>query len=372
MNSIDKKHSDNLQAALSALYHSGPNGFEGLLGIILGSVTGQSFRLAKSGSQRGRDGDTAFDGGATYFEGKRYRKSPKPAEITAKLFDIERDDVGQVDLWILGATCEVAAQTAADMRHVCERLGIGAVLLDWNDNDLGSLLVAVACANDKAKDFIRDKLTKKPKVDLVKDALIAIDYFAKHPDLPKRLETLRNALSAEEAGLGHARKCNLDWMTPKFSSRVSAREEFGQPLAPNDHSGLIRVSRLLEDNLKSAFTGAPKAELYAVVGREGVGKSWLTASTWLTCQTTPSILVLCPAEDLISPEPTGEFESFLIRKLLKQTGGQYTDRANERWRRRVKGWRSNPSPKNVRVTLVLDGLNQPLKADWSRWLNHSA
>ncbi len=293
---LPKNHSDNLREALLALYHSGPNGFEGLLGIVLGSITGQSFRLAKSGSQRGRDGDSAFDGGATYFEGKRYRKSPKPAEITAKLFDLVKDDAGQVDLWILGATCEIAAQTATDMRFVCEKLSIGSVLLDWSDNDLGSLLVAIANAGKKAKDFINDTLKGKPKAALIKDALIAIDHFAEHPDLPARLESLRSALSAEEAGLGHARKRNRDWLTATLSSRVSARAAFGQPLAPRDTSGLAGVPRPLEANLTNAFAGVPKAEIYAVIGEEGVGKSWLTASAWLACDPS-SILILSPAED---------------------------------------------------------------------------
>lgn len=371
MNSADKKHATKLREALLALYHSGPNGFEGLLGLVLGSVTGQSFRLAKSGSQRGRDGDSAFDGGATYFEGKRYQNSPKPAEITAKLFDLVNDDAGQVDLWILGATCEVAAQTATAMRLACERLGIGSVLLDWNDNDLGPLLVAIANADKKAKDFIKEKLTGKPKASLIKDALIAIDHFAKHPDFPARLETLRNALSAEEAGLGLARKRNQDWLTETLSSRVSARAVFGQPLAPRDTSGLAGISRPLEANLANAFAGVPKAEIYAVIGEEGVGKSWLTASAWLACNPS-SILILSPAEDLLAPEATGNFESFLISKLIQQTRGQPSERAVERWRRRIKGWRANPSPKNVRITMVFDGLNQPLKADWAKRLDHAA
>ncbi|MFB9141193.1 hypothetical protein ACFFR0_16325 [Maritalea porphyrae] len=354
-----------------ALYHSGPNGFEGLLGIVLSSVTGQSFRLAKSGSQRGRDGDSAFDGGATYFEGKRYRKSPKTSEITAKLFDLIKDDAGQLDLWVLGATCEVAAQTATEMRVVCERLGIGAVLLDWNHNDLGALLVAIAHANQKAKDFIRDNLKGKPKAHLIKDALHAIDHFAKHPDLPARLETLRDALSAEEAGLGQARGRNRERLITTLSSRVSARAAFGQPLAPRDTSALAGISRPLEAQLANAFTGQPTAEIYAVIGDEGVGKSWLTASAWLS-RDPSSILIICPAEELLSPKATGDFESFLINKLIQETGGQRSDRATQRWCRRIRGWRANLPPKNVRVTMVFDGLNQPLKADWSRRLDHAA
>ncbi|RLA48878.1 MAG: hypothetical protein DRR42_16240 [Gammaproteobacteria bacterium] len=371
MNIVDKNHSNNLREGLLALYHSGQNGFEGLLGIVLACVTGQSFRLAKSGTQRGRDGDTAFDGGATYFEGKRYRNSPKKAEISAKLIDLFIDDSGQVDLWILGAPCEVSAQTTTDLRELCSRMGIGAVLLDWSDNDLGALLVAVVTAGDKAKDFIENGLKGKAGACLIKGTLDAIDHFAKHPDLPARLEALRTALSAEESGLGQARSLNGEWLIEVLSSRVSARAVFGQPLAPLDASSLAAIARPLEAKLRNAFTGRPDGEIYAVVGDEGVGKSWLVASTWLACDSA-SILIICPAEDLLAPEATGDFESFLIGKLINQTGGQRSERASERWRRRIRGWRANPAPKNVRLTMVFDGLNQPLKADWSRRLDHAA
>ncbi|MGF7210834.1 hypothetical protein GGE65_005446 [Skermanella aerolata] len=368
MNPADKKHSDNLKSALLALYHSGHDGFEGLLGIVLGELTEQSFRLAKSGSQRGRDGDSAYDGGATYFEGKRYEKSPKPAEITAKLFDLVNDDAGQVDLWVLGATCEIASQTERDMRGACEKLGIGSVLLDWNENDLGSLLVAVANASQKSKDFLRANL-KNPT--LLTNAHAAIDHFVKHPDLPARLAALRVALSAEEAGLGQARRHNRDWMTSILSSRVDARAHFGQPLAPRDKKGLTAVARPLEAKLAGAFHGTPKAEIYAVIGEEGVGKSWLTASAWLASDPA-SILLIIPAEELLAPEATGGFEKFLMGKLIQQTGGRISSRASERWSRRLRGWHANPTPENVRVTIVLDGLNQSLKHDWSRRLDHAA
>lgn len=371
MNSIDKKHSDSLREALLALYHSGHNGFEGLLGIVLGGITGQSFRLAKSGSQRGRDGDSAFDGGATYFEGKRYRNSPKPAEITAKLFDLVKDDAGQLDLWVLGATCEISSQTTADMRVVCDRLGVGAVLLDWNESDLGPLLVAIANSGEKAKDFLSKNLKTKKKPALLMNALIAIDHFAKHSDLPARVGTLRSALSVEEAGLGHARKRNREWMTSTLSSRVSARALFGQPLAPRDNSGLAAIARPIQVELARAFNGTPEAEIYAVIGDEGVGKSWLVASAWLASDPA-SILLMIPAEDLLAPEAVSSFETYLIDKLIQQTRGRASPQATERWGRRIRGWRANPRPNNVRVTIVVDGLNQSLKNDWSRRLDHAA
>lgn len=46
MSPADKKHSKSLREVPFALHHSGPSGFEDLRGIVLGSVTGQLFRLS--------------------------------------------------------------------------------------------------------------------------------------------------------------------------------------------------------------------------------------------------------------------------------------------------------------------------------------
>lgn len=353
------------------MHHSGPEGFEGLLAIVLAKLTGQSFRLAKSGTQRGRDGDSAFDGGATMFEGKRYESSPGKSEIAAKLFDLATDNEGQVDLWVLGATCEVAAQTIKEARTFAETHGIGIETLDWSNTSLGSLLVGIVASGDDAKNFLTDALKKEGQAHLISNAVAAIDHFAAHADFGARLDAIRKGMSAEEAGLGNAKALNRSWFRPIFESRRQARVEFGQPLAPLDASGMLAVQRPQQASLLGAFTEKPASEFYAVLGDEGVGKSWLCANTWLSASPA-SILVMCPAEELVAPEATADFELFLIERLIHQTGWHSSERAVARWRRRIKVWRANPSPDNVRVTLVVDGLNQPRKVDWSRWLDGAA
>src|SRR5258706_2336658 len=116
MDVATQRHLPALKAALQTLYHSGPTGFEGLLSGVLSEICGQPFRLASSGSQRGRDGDSAFDDGATYFEAKLYTDSVPPAVVTGKIVDLAADDKGQVDTWILCATSEVPALNADTYR----------------------------------------------------------------------------------------------------------------------------------------------------------------------------------------------------------------------------------------------------------------
>lgn len=362
-------HAKALQNALLALDPSGPEGFEGFLGVILGEITGQSFRLAKSGTQQGRDGDSAFDGGATYFEGKRYKDGLSKNEISVKLFDVANDDASLVDVWILGATCEVASQTVDEARKFVAKHGFGIAVLDWSNNDLGSLLVAAVAAGSKSKAFITQGLAGRPGAGFITSALAAIDHFAKHADYPSRVSSLKKAL-AEDVGLGHAKTLNQAWLSRLFTNKVQARAEFGQPLSPLDPSGPIALDRPERARLANAFSGAPDSEIYAIVGEEGVGKSWLAVQSW-SLSNPKSLLVMCPADDLTGDDAE-DFDDFLIRKLIRQTGGNITQQAITRWQRRFNAWRANIPASAVRLTLIADGLNQPLKSNWGRWLDRAA
>jgi hypothetical protein len=104
-----------------------------------------------------------------------------------------------------------------------------------------------------------------------------------------------------------------------------------------------------------------------VIGEEGVGKSWLPVTAWLSCE-PQSILIVCPADRAVRSDPVS-FEKFLIAQLIQSTGGQETRSAELRWSRRLRAWRANPQPENVRVTLVIDGLNQVHGVNWAAWLD---
>jgi hypothetical protein len=118
MPTATEKHLADLRAALLKLAPAGATGFEGLLAAILTQACGQPFRLASSGSQRGRDGDSAFDAGATYFEAKRYGDNVPKKEIAVKIMDLKADNQGQVDTWIVGATSPIPALNAKDFRRL--------------------------------------------------------------------------------------------------------------------------------------------------------------------------------------------------------------------------------------------------------------
>jgi hypothetical protein len=119
-----------LKDILRTLKDSGADGFEGLLASVLSEICGQPFRLASSGSQRGRDGDSAFDDGATYFEAKLYQGTVPREAVSAKILDLTIDDEGQVDTWILCATSPISTRHANTYHQSLAEAGIGCLILD--------------------------------------------------------------------------------------------------------------------------------------------------------------------------------------------------------------------------------------------------
>ncbi len=368
MTPSDRTHAENLRMALLKLKPSGPDGFEGLLALILARLFSQPFRLASSGAQRGRDGDSAFDQGATYFEGKRYDGKLSKTEVAAKAFDLVADDRGQVDLWMLGVTSEVGSQDRDDIKKYFSQVGIGVHVLDWSDTDIGALLVAVVAGGNDTKAFLQSKLAATPHAGLVADASAAIDYFTEDAAFASRLVQLKAGLSTEAAGLGLAKAGNESWLHSVFESRVQARMTFGQPLAPLDPDGVKPRTRSAEQALEAAFVGTPPAEPYAVIGEEGAGKSWLVVRSWLGCHPR-SLLVICTADDFLEMAQSGDFDNQLIKRLIRQTAGHETAATINRWQRRLRMWRQNPQPENVRLALVIDGLNQTGATNWGRYID---
>ena len=330
----------------------------------------QPFRLASSGTQRGRDGDSAFDAGATYFEAKRYSAKVPKKEIAAKLMDLMADNQGQVDTWIIGATSPIPALNAKDFRALAESAGIAIVLLDWTSNTpLPPLAVVIVIGGKAAKDFLRAHLNDPTNATLLTDALTAIDHLALLSEFVAQSDTLRQEIKNPSVGLGLAKAANQSWFRKTFSSQALARQQFGQALAPGDPTMDFLLPRTsLCDSLSSAFIGTPSNNVFAVIGPEGAGKSWLLANTWM--QTDPaSILVIAPAGELQNPDDIIRFEDFLIRKLIAQTGSDFTETNQKRWKRCFANWRANPDPLNVRVTLCIDGLNQNPQYPWPRWID---
>jgi hypothetical protein len=362
-------HLAALKESLLTLNDTGEDGFEGLLAAVLSEICEQPFRLASSGSQRGRDGDSAFDAGATYFEAKLYSGEVPRTAVASKLLELSIDDKGQVDTWILCATSPISSQHAELYRQSLERTGIGCLILDWPEHTLSSLAVLFVLAIDVTEQFLEAYSTDRSKLTGLRSHLEAVASDSQFSPISAGL---RNVLQEPALGLGIAKAANQRWFDKTFSDRKRARQYFGQPLAPLDLAGLPYAERLtLSAQLNGGFAGVPDGTVFIVLGEEGAGKSWLVANGWLTSKPM-SLLALFTADELTMPMALHDPEGVLIEKLADQTEGQLTVKTKARWQRRFKGWRANSNPSNIRLTVWVDGLNQASDFPWPRWIDAMA
>ena len=222
------------------------------------------------------------------------------------------------------------------------------------------------------KTSYRPQINDPVDADLLSDALNAIDHLAALPEYAVQSHTLRQEIRNPSVGLGLAKAANQSWFRKVFSSPLLARQQFGQPLAPNDEQmDFLQPRTSLCESLQVAFTGAPSRKVFAVIGPEGAGKSWLLANTWLQTE-TPSILLIATAGEFQNLEDITRFEDFLIRKLIAQTESVFTEATHKLWKRRFAAWKANPNPPNVRITLCIDGLNQNPRYPWPRFIDSAS
>jgi hypothetical protein len=78
----------DLKAGLIDLDATGEDGFEGLVGVVLGRITGHQFRLAGAGSQHGKDGESVSSTTHITFEGKLYATDIPKNEVLSKATEI--------------------------------------------------------------------------------------------------------------------------------------------------------------------------------------------------------------------------------------------------------------------------------------------
>jgi hypothetical protein len=369
MDASTESHLAALKAALLTLNHSGHDGFEGLLAAVLSEVCGQPFRVASSGSQRGRDGDSALDEGATYFEAKLYTDPVPQSVVTGKIVDLSNDDKGQVDTWILCATSSINSQHADKYRGSLAAFGIGCLILDWPAGTLPTLAVLFSMAAARVERFVLDHSQDPSAVTGIRADLEAVAADSQFVDMST---SLRSMVRDGSVGLGLAKAANRAALVEAFSDRREARRLFGQPLAPMDKSGLPWAERpTLVQQVEAAISGPPTNRVVLVLGDEGTGKSWLVAKGWSGSQPVP-LLAAFMASDLSMPEAMTNLEELLIAKLSSQAGDVLTDSIRKRWKRRFAGWRANPGPKHIRLAVWVDGLNQAHGFPWARWIDAMA
>lgn len=361
---------DHLRTALLSLKPEGSEGFEGLLATILSKISGQDFRLAKSGLQNGKDGETlATASNHISFEAKRYDSKINDNEVLTKITRLIGSSAPP-DVWVLGATIGVSTQLLEPMQSAVEKNGIGLLVLDWpSASAVPPLAAACALATEETCAFLRDHLNDADSVQKAEAACAAI---GQSEAFCANTNALIRALQGPSLAEANARKANAKWHEASLADRARAKARFGQALAPNAAGPLpLRQRFSLVQQVHEHVTTASSPKIVALVGGEGRGKTWLAAQSWLELDDRP-MLVLIPATDLKPVAAYGSFTPYIISKLIQQTDGSDTEISRKRWERRLQQWKEQPNEASPRFLLCVDGLNQQPNFNWPRWLDEAA
>jgi hypothetical protein len=362
-------HIANLRAAILEIKATGPDGFEGLMAAVLAEIGGVPFRLASSGSQFGIDGKAAFSSDGVSFECKRYKDDIPRTEILSKVAEIAIQNGTGTDLWVLCATVPVSTQLVDSARSLAECRGVAVVALDWPTNGLPPLATALASARTASGRYLRDHVADKAIGNLGLQALIAISEAT---EFSASAERIAQELKTASLGLGLARSSNKKLLQAVFSDKKEARSVLGQSLCPGRSPKTELADRkTLVNTICPYLSEKPDGRIVAILGEEGVGKSWSIAMSWLAL-TEPPLTIFYSADEFTAWTPTEDDDKRLIDKLIAQTSDSLSDIPTKRWRRRLKLWREAAVPSTPRIVVVIDGLNQRPSIDWGRLIERFA
>jgi hypothetical protein len=351
-----------LKLALMSLSPTGENGFEGLIGLTLNNITGISFRLAGSGSQFGIDGKGSDVNDSICFEAKRYDKSPSRESLLSKITDLAINDHG-VDIWVLGCTAAIKTQIVDDVRKVGNKDGIYVLVLDWAENHLPDLAIALSMGGKAIESFIQKNI-QDPK--LFTNAKLALHSIKLHNHFLIQSEKLKQRCNSASIGYGIAKQVNTKWLLDKLSNKQKAKSQFGQPICPSDPSILnIKQRTDLITQLTPYFEDTSDSNVVFVNGGEGNGKSWIIAQSWLSLKYKP-IMVFMNPEDFPKSALSVNITDIIIEKIILQTGDVNSPVIKKRWERIFASWKNHFNEDKKQVIVVIDGINQKPNTDWAR------
>lgn len=355
---------EDFRQNIQKLKPDGTDGFEGLMAVVLGDLTKRSFALASAGSQQGRDGQSALDGGIIVFEAKRYDDTVPKDKIYTKILEIAADKTSTTELYILAATCPISAQYITTLKGGTQRLAMALLVLAWPETGLAELAALLAMTPDVSAKFIA-------KHTSVMESELACQLMAvrAHPQFQARSDELSAILQQPSIAPAFALKDNVAWLSAAFSDKTRARSVFGQALSPADASISGTLDRTdLRMKVSNEIFAKPDGTVTAILGADGNGKSWIFAQAWSLQSNRPLTVLIVP--DDINAQPSLEYcQDILISKLLTQTGEIPKSEARERWLRYFERWKDNTDIALPRLVVFMDGINQRESVNWLRFID---
>jgi hypothetical protein len=353
------KHLVALRETLLKLREVNADGFEGLVATALADLTGFTFRLAKSGSQFGRDASTPNSPFAIAMEAKRYQSKLRLEDLAGKAAVAAMALEGRMDLWILCATAEVGDDTAVKLQEILDQGGMSLLILDWSPHPDPRLGVLLAAAKTAVMDWFSNH---EPSVNQA--ALSAqLDAIAARPNFEAVREALFADVAASWVGLDALRQSCTAWLQRRFSDAEASQLSFGQFITVSDKYAPAVARTEIDRSFAGSLAPDPaRRRVIAVLGDEGMGKTWLVARWW-AAQPFPPIMIVVAGRRADALDPAKPKRTLAV--LLAEQDGRTDSRSLELWERRIARWKSAGATSDLRFVIVLDGLNERPDMPWA-------
>jgi hypothetical protein len=345
---------DELLDLLRAVPASGVGSFENLVRDLLSRTTGRRVTLAKSGPQGGIDGRTGGDSHATVIgvETKRYGLETRlPLDETKSKLRDAADTHADLDLWVLVASREIKEPDRGALAAAGHALGVEVLILDWPESSEVLPRLLLLCAAHQ--DILEAYALATPRV------IAILDTVRTHPGYAVQLAELLADLTQPELGYANARHAMAARIRENMATMPAASARIGRYTNLADPN-IVRINR---PAVREAITGwwdgkAPRPTL-ALLGTEGMGKTWAALSWWLDRELTDNSLPLT----LIVPA------KFVAEARADAVIGQalfeiFRTRDAAWWAKRAGRWCADAT--ETKLVLILDGLNERFEArDWA-------
>ncbi|ANS21475.1 hypothetical protein VXQ42_00225 [Acinetobacter baumannii] len=226
----------------------------------------------------------------------------------------------------------------------------GSVVFTYHQHHSQQIAKAIIIHNENHNDFGAENL-EKLDFDYI-NTFFECHVFHRKKDI--EVDELRCLLQK-----------NQEWLLESFSNNKAAKHSFGQSLAPNDPN----LPKLLprESLINTIHHNLFSEDINFILGKEGVGKSWVTAQSWLLLEDKP-LHVFLTAQDF-SQLSKNDLESFLIKKILEQTNDEESEIAFKKWSERFKRWEIDSNKTDINLLVTIDGINQKPNVDWPLIIN---
>ncbi|MDY7229137.1 hypothetical protein [Hyalangium rubrum] len=348
LTATDRDNERKLKAALHA--ESDASKLERLAAALVGQLLGVTVAVAQSGFQHGGDA------GPAGRQGRRLRLECKKYSATTSFS--ERELLGELDhalardaaleAWILVATREVPEQIEQSLVQKGELIGVPVLILDWKPAELASLAALCASApNLVAAEF---------------SAEAGVHARALQPVSTEALDRLRRDFQSWSLGFNALRAESLTRLEKIWNSPKASNAALGQNAAGGAQDRKVRRDAA-HDGLTTWWRDAAQRDApVAVVGYEGVGKTWATLDWLVDHKDEQPIILIVPSSTAV--EFTGSSETAIKRFLADRLHELAQVRDRDHWLRRLEKLLKRPGDEGPVLTVLFDGMNQEPSVPW--------